>query len=392
MKFLLVDASRRAWGMEQHFMALARGLAQAGQEVLAIVQRDSPVHRGLQSTAVHVIPRQIRGGADPRLVAAILEVIARDRPDWMMANQSRMYWPLAVLGRMTGVHVALFRHLVCIKRPWTRTLLPRVVDRFFVPSDYARDELIRCGAPASYITRLYNPIDVHRFRPDPLMRLRVRAMLGLTRSEVLFGFAGRIEIAKGIGVLRAAACDAMDRRPGMRVLCLGAGPERDVTEQFARARGHGTKFLFAGCRDDIERYLAAVDVMVVPSIEIETFGRACAEAQACEVPVIVSAIGGLPETLLPESSGVLVASRDEAQLREAMIRLGDAESERHRMGQIGRQYVCDHFSSETICRELLTQLGAHTCQGAECDRPIASARGHGQEGGLRRGKAIAGQK
>jgi len=353
MKVLLVDATRRGWGMEQHFITLASGLAQAGQDVKAIVQRDSPVHRLLESTAVHLIPRRIRGGGDPRLVSAILQVIVQDRPDWMMANQSRMYWPLAILGCMTGVHVALFRHLARIKQWKTRTLLPRIVDRFFVASDFAREELIRNGAPARYITRLYNPIDVHRFRPDPEMRRRMRATLGLAESEILFGFAGRIEVGKGIGVLRAAACDGMNRRPGMRVLCLGEGPEQDETQRFAQARGHGTKFLFPGWRADIEHYLAAVDVMVVPSIGPETFGRVCAEAQACEVPVIASAIGGLPETLLPGLSGVLVAPGEESQLCEAMIRLADDESARHRMGKAGRQYVGDRFSCETICRELL---------------------------------------
>lgn len=356
MKFLFVDASHRAWGMEQHLIALASGLAQAQHGVTAIVQRESRVHCLLEPAVAHVIPTRIRGGGDPRLIRVILESIARDRPDWIIANQSRMYWPLALLGLTTGVRIALFRHLVHIKQWSTRTLLPRVVDRFFVASDYACQELIRRGAPARRITRLYNPIDMHRFRPDPQARQHVRAMLGLTDSEILFGFAGRIEMAKGIGVLRAAACDAMDRRSDLRVLCLGEGAEVQQTQRFARTRGHGEKFFFPGWRADVERYIAAADVIVAPSVEVETFGRICAEAQACEVPVIASAIGGLCETLLPGSSGILVAPGAEGQLREVMLALAADNPTRIRMGKAGREYVRDRFSCETICAELLRRL------------------------------------
>lgn len=356
MKFLFVDASSRGWGMEQHFVALASGLAQAQQPVTAIVQRDGHSHRLLLDSGVRVIAKRIRGGGDPRLVSTLLEIISKDRPDWLVANQSRMYWPLALLGRLTGVKVALFRHLVDIKQWSTRTLLPRVVDRFFVASDYARLELIRHGAPAEHITRLYNPIDMRRFKPDPEARWQVRKSLGISEREILFGIAGRVELAKGIGVMRAAACDLMDVRPDVRVLCLGEGPDAMGTRRFARDRGHSGRFFFPGWRADIERFIAATDVMLMPSISIETFGRACAEAQACEVPVIASALAGLPEALLPGSSGLLITPGDEDQLREAMLALADDRNRRIQMGKIGREYVRNRYSCETICAEFISQL------------------------------------
>ena len=356
MKFLFVDASSRGWGMEQHFIALASGLAQAQQAVTAIVQRDGHSHRLLFDSGVHVVPKRIRGGADPRLLRTLHEVISRDRPDWLVANQSRMYWPLALIGRMTGVKVALFRHLVDIKQWTTRTLLPRVVDRFFVASDYARNELIRHGSPAGHITRLYNPIDLRRFKPDPEARRHVRQSLGLSDHEILFGIAGRVELAKGIGVMRAAACNLMDIRPDVRVVCLGEGADSMSTRRFVRARGHGGRFFFPGWHADVERFIAAVDVMLMPSISIETFGRACAEAQACEVPVIASALAGLPEALLPGASGLLITPGDEDQLREAMLTLADDRDRRIQMGKIGREYVRNRYSCETICAEFIREL------------------------------------
>jgi len=377
MKFILVDQSKNAWGMELHFVTLASALAGKGHAVTAIVQRDSRVHDLLLSKGIRIVPLPIRGGADPRLIAELLRRIRHDRPDWLIANQSRMYWPLAVLGWLFGVRVALFRHLVRIKRWQTRILLPRVVDRFFVSSNYARDMLIENGAPAHCITRLYNPIDTQRFCPDPAKRAAVRASLGLTDEHVLLGFAGRIDYAKGIGTLRSAACKAMLQLPNIRVLCIGEGAQVQTTRDYIAACGMQQNFILPGWQPGIENHLAAVDVMVVPSVETETFGRVSAEAQACGIPVIASTVGGLPETLLPDRTGFLFTPRDEARLLELILRLAVDRELRERVGAAGRAFVLENFSCEVICQEFVANLlqGARSPQASPRLQPATEAVG-----------------
>jgi len=371
MKFVLVDQSKNAWGMELHFVTLAAALAAKGHSVTAIVQRDSRVQDLLLSKGIMIVPLPIRGGADPRLIAELLRCIRHDRPDWLIANQSRMYWPLAALGWLFGVRIALFRHLVRIKRWQTRKLLPRAVDRFFVSSNYARDTLIENGAPAHRITRLYNPIDTERFRPDSAKRATVRTSLGLTDEHVLLGFAGRIDYAKGIGTLRSAACKAMLQFPHIRVLCIGEGAQVQTTRDFVAACGMQQNFILPGWQPGIENHLAAVDVMVVPSVETETFGRVSAEAQACGIPVIASTVGGLPETLLPGRTGFLFTPGDEAGLLELILRLVADGDLRERVGAAGRSFVSENFSCEIICQEFVANLsqGARSLQESPRLRP-----------------------
>lgn len=370
MKFLFVDATHNAWGMEQHLIALATGLADAGHEVHAIVQRDSPVHKLLAPTPVHVIPMKIGGAAHPRTLRAIYKVAMDKRPDWLLANQSRLYWPLCVLGWMTGARVILFRHLLRVKKWSTRVVLPRLVDRFVVMSRFAREHLVGEGAPAHRVSTMYNPIDVRRFRPDPLVRREVREELGIREDEILIGYAGRIEGAKGACVLRTAVCAAMDRMPQLNMLWIGEGKEREGTRLYAAQQCHAARHRFLGWRPDVERYFAALDMLVMPSIEPETFGRVSAEAQACAVPVIASALGGLFETMIPEKTGMLVAPNDPNPLQAAIMTLAANPALRRRLGEAGRRFIVSNYSSPVICRDLINNLQRMDAKAAPLSRSL----------------------
>jgi glycosyltransferase involved in cell wall biosynthesis len=357
MRFLFVDASHHAWGMERHFVSLATGLCDAGHAVRAIVQRGSRAHELLQPTAVRLMPTRVRGGGDPRLIAAMIRAVAEFGPDWIIANQSKLYWPLLLFGRMTETRVALFRHLRSIKRWSTRTILPRLVDRFFVASDFAREDLIQQGAPDKHVLRLYNPVDGERFKPDREERQRMRSLLGVSSEEVLAGFVGRMSLPKGIGVLRSALSVTMDQVPRLKVLWVGEGEEFVATVLWANARRYGDRSIFLGWRPNIESCYAAMDFLVAPSIEAETFGRMAVEAQCSGIPVIASSVGGLPEALLDGKTGILVPPDDIAALSTAICRLAQDAPLRARLGETGRRFVLENFSSPKICREFVDRLG-----------------------------------
>jgi glycosyltransferase involved in cell wall biosynthesis len=365
MRFLFVDASHHAWGMEQHFVSLATGLCDVGQAVTAIVQREGKVQELLQQTAVQLIPTRIRGGGDPRLIAALVRAVAEFEPDWIIASQSKLYWPLMLFGRMTGTRVALFRHLRSIKQWSTRTVLPRLVDRFFVVSDFARQELIRQGASDEHVLRLYNPVDGERFKPDQQERERKRSLFGVKSEEVLAGFVGRMSLAKGVGVLRSALSQAMDQVPRLKMLWVGEGEEFAESVQWASARGYGDRNIFLGWRPNIESYYVAMDFLIAPSIETETFGRMAVEAQCSCIPVIASSLGGLPEAVLHGMTGILVLPGVIAALSTAICYLAEHAPVRARLGETARRFVLENFSSPKICREFVDRLGTSGHAAAE---------------------------
>jgi glycosyltransferase involved in cell wall biosynthesis len=357
MKILFVDASRNGWGTEQHLVSLAGALAESGHTVSAVVKRGSPVERLLLERGIRTHATAFRGGADPRGVWTMITAIRRDSPDWVVTNRAKLYWTVWLVARLMGVSVALFRHLPDIRRWLTRCVLPRLVDRFFVVSAFARARLVSQGAPAARIGILFNPIDTsERHRPQ-LHRADIRQRLGILPDDFVVGFVGRVERDKGVRILWDAIAPLMAEFTRMRVLCVGDGPEVGRWQRQAEAVGLGARCHFVGWTASIGDFYPAMDLLVAPSVAPETFCRVIAEAQASRLAVIGSRIGGIPEAFAPDESGLLVEPHDGRELQSAIRRLHDDRVLCARFAATGKRYARRHFASRRIAEQFVAALG-----------------------------------
>lgn len=134
--------------------------------------------------------------------------------------------------------------------------------------------------------------------------------------------------------------------PARLVLC-GDGPERAGAEQLAHEYGLADDVIFAGQVPNIAEYLSVADLLLVPS-ETESFGLAALEALACEVPVIATAVGGLPEVVREGETGYLVPLGDiEAMAKRAREILTDERKQRT-LGAQGRLWAVEQFNTERV--------------------------------------------
>lgn len=339
MRLVFVESSRRKWGSEQHFVDLAIGCRAAGHRVEAVVRAGSDVARFLERAGIVVHGTPFRGGADPRAMWMVWKTVRRLEADWIITDHLKHYWPLLLLARATGTRLAVFRHMAYIRGWLTRTVFPRLADRFFVVSRFERDKLAADGACAERLLVLYNPIDLQRFVPNPEARQQVRAELGLPPDARLLGFIGRHDFSKGVGALRPALSHAMNQEPGLHAVWVGAGPEWEASKEMVTSGPHADRHHFVPWTDDVERYHAALDCLVCPSVIEETFGRVLAEAQACGVPVIARDRGGFPEAFEPGRSGLLWKDDDPATLAGLIVELLGDRQRRETMGSAGRAFV-----------------------------------------------------
>ena len=133
----------------------------------------------------------------------------------------------------------------------------------------------------------------------------------------------------------------------VRLIMCGDGPEREGAERLAGEYGLSEHVLFAGQVPDIANYLSAADLLLVPS-ETESFGLAALEAMACEVPVIATRTGGLPEVIRDGETGYLVELGDTQSMGERAIELLTDEKKRQEMGARGRRWAVDQFNTERV--------------------------------------------
>ena len=167
----------------------------------------------------------------------------------------------------------------------------------------------------------------------------------------MFGFAGRITGDKGINEL-LAAFEQLDN-PNARLFFVGRTEDEASldAEKLNRARSN-KKIVFHNYVNDIERYFAMMDVLVLPSYR-EGFGNIVIEAQAMGVPVIVTDIPGPTDAMERDTTGLVVPVKDAAALKEAMEYMASHPDRREELGRNGRLFVQERFDQKKMCDMIL---------------------------------------
>jgi N-acetyl-alpha-D-glucosaminyl L-malate synthase BshA len=133
----------------------------------------------------------------------------------------------------------------------------------------------------------------------------------------------------------------------VRLVMVGDGPERSAVVYRAEQSGVKEHTIFVGKQANISDYLGVSDIFLLPS-ELESFGLAALEAQACELPVIATRIGGIPEVVNDRESGYLSEIGDVTKMAADTIKLLKDEKLRRAFGIRGRELAVERYSTEKI--------------------------------------------
>jgi glycosyltransferase involved in cell wall biosynthesis len=291
----------------------------------------------------------------PHHAPKIWRVLARLRPHVAHVNLPGPYDGqmalLVPLARLAGAsRVVVTEHLPMVERLWKRAALkslayrwldwaftvcranlPYLVERQGVPAD--RVSAVPNGLPRAFGTR---------YRGE---RERVRSELALKPEETAVVVVGSLIPRKGQDTLLRAM--AKLERSDWRLFVVGEGSERVRYEALARSLGltHRVRFLGQKSREKVEELLAGMDLLVIPS-SMEAMPYVLLEGMAAGLPVVASAIFGIPEVVVPGETGWLFPKGDEnalaSQLREAL----DAPERRRAMGEAARRRFEKYFTLE----------------------------------------------
>jgi len=197
------------------------------------------------------------------------------------------------------------------------------------------------------VTRHYTDKEVHvvPFGVDCQV-FRPTERINMT-STVTLGFVKHLKTKYGAEYLIRAMSFIVDRHPETRLLMVGSGDLRseleELTGQLSLTRN--VSFLGAIEHHRVPELLKSVDIFVMPSIR-EEFGVAAVEAQAMEIPVVSTKVGGIPEVVLDEETGILVEPGDSEQLAQAILTLIENPALRRQMGERGRRHVLAKYRWE----------------------------------------------
>lgn len=182
-------------------------------------------------------------------------------------------------------------------------------------------------------------VDVNQFSPPEEPE-------SAAQGKVIFGVAKYLQPVYGLDILLEAFALLHKIKPDQALLRIaGDGPELFRLQSLAARLGidKHVEWLGAMPNSKIPQFYRNLDVVVVPSRQ-ESFGVTAVEGSACARPIIASRVGGLPEVVIDQETGIMVEKENINELMQAMKYLLDHPEERLRMGQAGREFVLQNYA------------------------------------------------
>jgi len=212
-------------------------------------------------------------------------------------------------------------------------------------------------SPASSKVRIiYNAVDLARYSRNESGD-RIRGELGIGLQDTVVGIIARIVHWKGHQAFLQAAQKVHEQIPQCRFLVVGDASfgsrayELRIRE-LASELGLEGVVIFTGFRTDVPDLIAAMDVVVNPSVLPDPLPLAVIEAMAGGKPVVGTNAGGIPEMIVDGVTGTLIPMKDVAALEKAIVDLLQAPKKRQTMGEAGRKRVEELFTIDRIVQKV----------------------------------------
>ncbi|MDX6769760.1 MAG: glycosyltransferase [Elusimicrobiota bacterium] len=355
-RVLFVSTSTTVGGAEKTLFNLATLLDHKAFTVAGVVslKPEGEYGRRLREAGVKV---ESLGAASPRPRDAktLAAIIDRERPDVVHA----LMFSAIQVARMAKTQASVAFKLVSSPRVnyRTRSTLTLAIDRW----QKDRDDLLiaECQASADFLVKrqgysrervkvIRNGIETAGWPASKVDRAKHRLELRLGANDLLVGAVGRLDDQKGFDTL----IEAMAGLKSFPIKCviLGEGPARGKLEGLVRKHQLEKSVWLLGERADVPSWLSAFDVYCLPS-RWEGLPNALLEAMALGLPVVASAVDGVPEAVEHEKSGLLVPPDDPKALGAALRRLVTDFALRGRLGPAAAAVVAEKFTLRRMIAE-----------------------------------------
>jgi glycosyltransferase involved in cell wall biosynthesis len=318
-RLLFVSDSLDVGGAERALVAAAVGLRRRGHIVDIACSRGGMLTAAAAEGDVGVLPagdRLVKRRVDARFVSHVRAVLASGRYD--VVNTHMYASTAAAVLAEPGIPVIATEHSEAswrsqrARRTARRVLYPRCA-AFVAVSEGIRDRLVTVDEVAP------ERVQVIPNSLPPMLDFAPGAPLRAGPGP-LVGVVARLVPEKGVEVLLRAVAVMRGAVPGLRVAVVGDGPERPALERLTRALGLAGVVTFTGLRADAPALIGDLDVLVVPS-RSEGTPLVVLEAMSAQVPLLASAVGGIPEMVEHEKEALLVPPGDVVALARGVARV-----------------------------------------------------------------------
>jgi glycosyltransferase involved in cell wall biosynthesis len=298
---------------------------------------------------------------DPRTLWQLRKLVREINPHIIQTHHSKSHFVVQISGLGKKRPWVAFHH--GHTRAHFRLRLYEGLDRWSlrVPTQVVAvsgafaQQLVGMGVPREKIVVLHNAVELAPKRNFSFEDLQAKkARLGISGTERIVLAIGRLSKEKAYPDLVAAMAELRRLHPELpvRLLILGEGPERPTIEAAIRSAGLERGVSLPGHMRDVSPYYEVADVFAISSLS-EGSPNVLLEAMAAGVPVVASAVGGIPEIVTDQQQALLVRPRDPRALADALVRILTNRCLAQTLSQAARSLVATRFAPEQRARALI---------------------------------------
>ena len=363
LRILHSEAATDFGGQEHRIFKEMMAMRNAGHHLEAVCQPHAELTLRLQGAGFVVHTMEMDGPMNfIRGVVNMRRILKHGRFDVLNTHSRRDTIICATAGRLAGTPLIVrTRHLANrVNSLLSYTWLPHCVT---TDSHFVRSQLITKGVAPELIENIYTPV----FKPAPIDQSTLRQELGLTAQDVVVGCVAALRPTKGHLELVRAMAPLFLEKSHLHLVIVGSGGAifSALTQQIATL-GLEKRVHLMGRRDDVMNLMTGFDMFCMTT-RLEASGMVYLEAACAKIPVIGTAVGGVPEMLVDGHSGFLVELDDDQSLRDIITKLSEDPELRKKMGRAGYDRIwndpASEFTPEALVRRTEQCYGHWLSQG-----------------------------
>ncbi|MGW8266140.1 MAG: glycosyltransferase [Longimicrobiales bacterium] len=347
MKILHLETGNHLYGGGLQVLLLVEGLARRGIENVLVVPEGSAVEEEALRRGLPVRAVSMAGEADVAFPFRFRRLLREESPDLVHLHSRRGADTLgAVTTKVARIPTVLSRRVDNPEAGWSLGAKYRLFGAVITISEAIRRVLVEQGVPREKLRCVHSALDPTPFE-EPCHGEAFRREFDLEAEDPVVGMAAQFIPRKGHQTLLDAIPSILDIHPRARFLLFGQGPLRKDVDRQVREKGLEASVRLPGFRRDLPHILPCLDLLVHPATR-EGLGIILLQASASGVPIVATAVGGIPEAVVHGESGLLVNPADPPGLAAAISALLSDPDRAQRMGVEGRRRVRDLFSIDRM--------------------------------------------
>jgi len=351
-------------GAERHMTLLARNLIRNGDQVTIIFSGFKQLNswqEELKKTGIPTIRLKVSHKHDPRHFLQLKKIFNKEKPEILhlhLWNPASCRYAFFAADKKNTRIVATEHDPFPIKgfRKSIKNKCLKKTDHVIAVSNANKEYLIKeYPELKNKISVVHNGIDLESFEKELIHftaqeKYKIRHILfNAGNNDFIIISIAALHARKGLKYLIEAYKQALNEIPNSKLVVIGEGPQEKELKKLIKSLEIFNNVVLLGFQKNIPGILKSSDLFVLPSIK-EAFGLVLLEAMACQLPIIASEVGGIPEIIHNHKNGELVKAASSKELAAKIIELYKNTAQREKIAFLGNHYV-KNFDAKEMARK-----------------------------------------